>query len=132
MGGVFTREERAVVLFLVVSVVVGTLVLGVGRVDPSTGDAAPEAQEALGESDAGPLRVNVNAADASELERLPGIGPARAEAIVRLRAERGRFETVDELADVRGIGPVTLDGLRPFAVVADTAACPGSSAPSVE
>ncbi len=124
MGGIFTREERAVVLFLAVSVVVGSLVLGVGRVDPSiSADGALDAVgAAAGDQETRPLCVNVNAAGPAELERLPGIGPARAAEIIRLRNERGRFGAIDELLDVRGIGPVTLERLRQFAVVADTSA----------
>lgn len=115
-----TKEERAVVLFLAACLVVGSLALGVGRVDPA-GDAAGVADTGVPVvEETGPLRVNVNAAGTEELERLPGIGPVRAAEIVRLRRERGSFTTVDELLDVRGIGPVTLERLRPFAVVADT------------
>ena len=124
MGGIFTREERAVVLFLAASVVVGSLVLGVGRVDPSA--SADGVQDVVGaaadDQEVRPLRVNVNAAGPAELERLPGVGPSRAAEIIRLRDERGRFGTIDELLDVRGIGPITLERLRPFAIVADTSA----------
>lgn len=116
MGGIFTREERAVVLFLTACVIVGSLALGVGRVDPSA-SADGSADAAVEETAA---RVNINAADRVELERLPGVGPARAAEILRLRSERGGFTSVDELLDVNGIGPVTLERLRPFAAIADT------------
>jgi competence protein ComEA len=133
MGGIFTREERAVVLFLVASIVVGSLVLSVGRVDPSSSEVlSAGAQEATGSEAGRPLRVNINTGNASELERLPGVGPARAREIVRLRNERGAFGTVDELLDVRGIGPVTLERLRPFAAVDDTVIGPVGSAPEEE
>ena len=58
-------------------------------------------------------RLDLNQASAADLEALPGIGPARAEAIVRLRQERGRFVVLEELLDVPGIGPKTLERLRP-------------------
>ena len=133
MGGVFTKEERAVVLFLVASIIVGSLVLGIGRVDPSSDGAVGANAPGGVEAGAGrPLRVNVNTADTSELEQLPGIGPARAREILRLRSERGPFGTVEELLDVRGIGPVTLERLRPFAAVADTTAEPGRGTPDEE
>lgn len=122
MGGIFTREERAVVLFLAASVVVGSLVLAVGRIDPSAGSEGAGGAVGAGRADeeTRPLKVNVNTAGPDELELLPGIGPARAAEVVRVRRERGSFGTIEELLDVRGIGPVTLDRLRPFAVVADT------------
>lgn len=58
----------------------------------------------------GPL--DLNTATAGQLEELPGIGPATAAAIVEARAERGRFRAVDDLLEVRGIGPAKLDALR--------------------
>ncbi len=62
----------------------------------------------------GPKRLDLNRASAGELEALPGIGPARARAIVRWREEHGRFRSVEDLLEVSGIGPATLDRLRPL------------------
>jgi competence protein ComEA len=59
--------------------------------------------------------VNVNAAPVDELMRLPGVGPVTAQAIVAARAEKP-FRSVADLDRVRGIGPKTLDKLRPFVV----------------
>ncbi len=56
------------------------------------------------------LPIDPNLADAATLETLPGIGPARALAIVAARA-RGRFQRVADLARVPGIGPRTLAGM---------------------
>lgn len=57
--------------------------------------------------------VNVNAAGATELAQLPGIGPATAEAIVEHRRTHGPFASHDALLDVPGIGPATLERMRP-------------------
>jgi competence protein ComEA len=55
------------------------------------------------------------AADPAELEALPGIGPALAEAILAYRSKiGGRFAGVDQLLEVPGIGPAKLDGMREF------------------
>ncbi len=59
--------------------------------------------------------VNINTATAAELELLPGVGPAKARAILEARRENGGFESVDELEEVKGIGPAALERLRPFA-----------------
>ncbi len=59
------------------------------------------------------VTVNINTASAEELQALPGIGEARAAQIVSLRKERGAFRSVDELLEVRGIGPAMLERLRP-------------------
>jgi len=56
--------------------------------------------------------VNVNTATAEQLETLPGIGPARAQDLIQWRSENGPFETVEDLLQVSGIGPATLDRMR--------------------
>jgi len=56
--------------------------------------------------------VNINAADAAELETLPGIGPAKAEAIIDFRQQNGPFTSAEELAQVNGIGDKTVERLR--------------------
>lgn len=58
--------------------------------------------------------VNVNAATEDELERLPGVGPARAHAIVQLRERVHQFGHAEDLLRVRGIGRVGFRRLRPF------------------
>lgn len=62
-------------------------------------------------------KVNLNTATAEELDKLPGIGPATAEAIIRYRETRGRFRSVTELLEVRGIGEAKLEQLRPLVKV---------------
>lgn len=56
--------------------------------------------------------VDLNAADATELQTLPGIGPALAERVIAWRETHGPFHSVDELAEVSGIGPATLERIR--------------------
>lgn len=56
--------------------------------------------------------VDVNRATAAELDRLPGVGPATATAIVTERERNGPFVSVDDLERVPGIGPAKLDALR--------------------
>lgn len=58
--------------------------------------------------------VNINDAGTTELAQLPGLGPATAERIVAYRREHGPFASHDDLLAVTGIGPVTLESLRPF------------------
>ncbi len=61
--------------------------------------------------------IDINTASADELEALPGIGPALAERIVAYRTEHGPFQSVDELAEVRGISPRMVDELRDLVTV---------------
>lgn len=60
-------------------------------------------------------KLDVNAATVRELEQIPGVGRSLAAAIVDARATRGgRFAALDELDDVPGVGPKTLEKLAAF------------------
>src|SRR3954467_8771953 len=74
----------------------------------ATPPAAPPAARAVTRT------INVNTASRAELELLPGIGPALAGRIIDHRERNGPFRTVDQLDDVKGIGPRTLERLRPL------------------
>ncbi|MGA0807202.1 MAG: ComEA family DNA-binding protein [Pseudohongiellaceae bacterium] len=55
-------------------------------------------------------RVNINEADADTLaDVLQGVGQSRARAIVEYREQNGRFDSLDELADVNGVGEATVN-----------------------
>ena len=62
----------------------------------------------------GARQVDVNAAGAAELERLPGVGPTLVQRIVEHRLAHGRFRTPDELQEVRGIGPALYGSLKDY------------------
>ena len=57
--------------------------------------------------------ININTATKDELVALPGIGPAKAQAIVDYRKAHGPFKTVEELKDVKGIGAKRFEKLKP-------------------
>lgn len=61
--------------------------------------------------------VDLNRALPKELEQITGIGPELARRIVEARARRGRFDSVDDLLEVPGIGPKTLEIVREHAFV---------------
>ena len=71
--------------------------------------------------------VDVNAAGETELAQLPGIGPTLARRIVDRRTATGPFRAADDLLDVPGIGPATLEALRPH--LRTPASPPAESAP---
>ncbi|WP_408924645.1 helix-hairpin-helix domain-containing protein [Corynebacterium sp. YSMAA1_1_F7] len=57
-------------------------------------------------------KVNLNTADATQLETISGIGPATAEAIIAWRDSNGPFTSVEQLMEVRGIGPAKFEAMR--------------------
>jgi competence protein ComEA len=81
------------------------------RGDPVTTSRPPAVPDAA----IGP--IDLNAATTADLDRLPGVGPATAVAIVTYRGLHGRFISVDELAHVPGIGAAKLEALRPLVKV---------------
>ena len=58
--------------------------------------------------------VSLNSADQAALETIPGVGPVTAAAILDFRAQVGSFSSIDQLLDVSGIGPATLESIRPY------------------
>lgn len=63
------------------------------------------------------ISVNINTASATELEQLSGVGPSTAKAIIAYREKNGGFKSVQDLLNVRGIGPAKLSQILPQARV---------------
>ena len=57
--------------------------------------------------------ININTAEKHNLVKLPKIGPVTAERIIRFRDDYGPFKSFDDLLKVKGIGPKTLEKLKP-------------------
>jgi competence ComEA-like helix-hairpin-helix protein len=53
--------------------------------------------------------VNINTADSTQLQLVPGIGPSTAEKILQMRKSYGSFKSVNDLTAIRGIGPKRLE-----------------------
>lgn len=100
--------------------------------DPVSGIASaaglPVSPRAAEPSAANPALIDVNSAGAAELDRLPGIGPAKAEAILTTRDALGGFRQAEDLLEVPGIGPATLERLRPYVRFGASAPAPASPA----
>lgn len=61
--------------------------------------------------------IDLNRAERAELLQVPHVGPHLADAILTHREQKGPFESLDQLNDVRGIGDKTLDKLRPWLTI---------------
>ena len=81
--------------------------------DPPRGGGRPISESGSG-GRAPESLIDLNRADAEALETLPGIGPALAERIVSVRKEH-MFTSLEDVQRVQGVGPVTVDRIRPFA-----------------
>lgn len=79
--------------------------------DSTAGGAGAAASASAGAGTAGPP-IDLNTATTEQLDQLDGVGPTTAEKIIRLREERGGIGTVDDLAEIPGIGPKKLEALR--------------------
>lgn len=64
-------------------------------------------------------KININLADLSELDRLPGIGPVKAQDIIDYREENGQFQSTEELKNINGIGDKTFENLKDSVTVSD-------------
>jgi competence protein ComEA len=65
------------------------------------------------------IPVNINTAGVEDLDILPGVGPKTAQAIVEFRETRGKFSAVEDLLQVKGVGPKKFASLRPHITVQD-------------
>ena len=63
------------------------------------------------------LALDLNTAGASDLDALPGIGPALAQRIVDYRQAHGPFQKIDDLEQVSGIGPKKMEKIKPHLII---------------
>ena len=138
----FNRNEQIVLLLLCCILIVGIVIAYIDNRDPERvpdfevrksavpvpeenaevardSVAAAEARKladvppAAEKTESAEALIDLNRATAKELERLPGIGPQIAARIVAYREQNGAFKRVEDITKVRGIGPKTLERLRP-------------------
>lgn len=94
----------------------GSAVLAAGGAQ-ETADPATVGGGAAAAAPSGDWKVNLNSAGPAELEGLNGVGPATASAIIEYRESSGPFSSVEQLGEVKGIGPAKLESLRDQVVV---------------
>lgn len=109
------KTAEIISVLLCLALLVSAAALASGRERDSSAIALsvttlePEDTEAV--RSAGGL-ININTADAEELEGLTGIGPALAGNIIEYREENGPFESIADIMDVSGIGPATFEKFK--------------------
>lgn len=93
------------------------MVIYIPKMDELIDDTQVESYITIPESQSSSNLVNINIANESELSTLPGIGPSKAQAILAFREEQGRFQTIEDLKNVSGIGDKTFEKLKEFITV---------------
>ncbi|GIO22064.1 helix-hairpin-helix domain-containing protein [Oceanobacillus sp. J11TS1] len=78
---------------------------------PAVGQEADNASDSSLEAQANDHKIKINTATSEELVQLPGIGPAKAEAIIEHRDNHGVFQQAEDLLEISGIGEKTLENL---------------------
>ena len=107
---------------IVVSILVVVMLMGGTYYSSRISEATPRVvystslDEAVAEAQT-PLLVNVNTADAADLEELPEVDPSTAQSIVEYRQSNDSFGSLEDLEEVPGMGPKTLEKIKPFAGV---------------
>jgi competence protein ComEA len=114
-------RERTILVFLIAVLLVGVAVNAIRHEREQarlriiqvaqTSIPAPQSAESAESADK-PENVDINSATATELELLPGIGPALAQRIIDYRSNNGPFKVEEDLLKVSGIGPKKLAAIR--------------------
>lgn len=100
------------------SPVAGTSSPGQGSGYGTGGSGYGSSRTGSGSASAGvSFPININTATARELEALPGIGPAKAAAIIEFRSQRGPFDRKEDIKKVSGIGEATYSKIEPLITV---------------
>jgi competence protein ComEA len=116
-GGIARYRPQVVVSLLVVIVLVGGALYTARLSEGAPRVVYTASLEQIQDESQDPLKIDINTADAEQLEELPEVGPSTAESIVEYRRLNGEFRFVDELEEIPGIGPKTLEKIEPFATV---------------
>jgi comEA protein len=116
----FTNKEQGVILFLCACFVFGLGLQGIQKhkspsaETPSKGIGVEEAASHQTSDTTSFFIVALNTADPRLLEQLPGVGPVLAKRIYDYREQNGRFQAVEDLMKIKGIGKKTFEKIRPF------------------
>jgi competence protein ComEA len=117
----FTPQETKALIFLLTVLLVGSGITLYKRTHPQFApqlivekkevDSLPQTQSPL-HQEWGKKKINLNQATTAELQFLPGIGPSLSRRIVEYRETHGKFHQIEDLIQIPGIGPKTLERIK--------------------
>ncbi len=121
----FTRQEKTVIITLIVTFTIGTSIITFRKLSNKDGISSFSSRYSeldkkfseISKNDSllnKKFEIDINTADKSELMKLPGIGTELSERIINYRNSRGRFEKLDEITNIKGIGKKRLEKILPF------------------
>jgi len=112
----FTKEEKVIVVFLSIAILIGA---GVRSYKRHSSITYPTHVEIKKETQARKI-VNINTAGKRDLLVLNGIGPTLARRIISYRKEYGSFDSKEDIMNVKGIGPHKFNKIKDFIVIKDS------------
>lgn len=141
---IFTKQEQRFLLFLIITFFIGLgikYVRGTMKTEPNE-EWAQERQRILADFNEKSeqllkedstlfvsavndgitkrsltTKININTANAAEFQLLPRVGPVLSEAIIQYREEHGPFQKIDDIQNVKRIGPKTFEKIKPYITV---------------
>ena len=102
----FSQLSRSYVTLSLLTFMLVVGLSGMVLADEKRGETGAMAEPMAGE------KIDVNTATAEQLQEVKGIGPKKAEEIVKHRTDKGDFKSVDDLANVKGIGEATVEKIK--------------------
>ncbi len=115
MKKIFSKDEKKIIIFLVAFLAFGLILLNAKKLVKSSSSEKgfQDSLKVVVKKSNEPALININEADIETLTELPRIGPARAKSIYDYREKKGKFSSLIELVNIKGIGKKTLAKLIP-------------------
>ena len=118
MNKIFTKDERKIIVFLIAFLALGLIVVNAQNIlnitNTTNQESLKDSLKTIIERSHTIPKININEADIETLGELPGIGPKKAKTIYDYREQNGKFTSLIDLTNIKGIGKKTLAKLLPY------------------
>lgn len=118
MNKIFTKDERKIIIFLIAFLALGLIVANAKNIIKTANtkdkENTQDSLQTIIKSSHTVPKININEADIETLSELPGIGPKKSKTIFDYREQNGKFKSLIDLTNIKGIGKKTLAKLLPY------------------